>query len=105
MLTVEVGFLAVAIQMMEDNTSILQYSPKDWHFTFLQRAATSCEEVSNNLGIRPHETGPNTTGQVSELVGNGSLETCGIVRTTTAVTVVHGGDKGGRISLCRRTFD
>lgn len=82
--------------MIEDNSFMLKYSPKDGHFASLRRATASCEEVPDNLRTRLHETGLNHPGQVSGLVVNGSLETYEIVGTTTAVTVVHGGDKGAR---------
>ena len=87
-----VGILAQAIQAIESNPFPSRLTPKNPTSAYLECAAHYAKDMPSSLrnAILDHSS----TEKVIKYMDS-SLETRALVRTSTAVDVIRGGEKGG----------
>lgn len=86
-----VGFLAQIIRLIEDHPFKSQLVRQNPTLTFLRQAALLSTDMPDDL--REAILGPHSSKKLLEYM-DGDRERRAMVRTSTAVDVIQGGDKG-----------
>lgn len=89
-----IGYLAEVIKAVEGNPFASRLSPQNPTTIYLQTAAVHAKNMP--LELRDAILSSPLNNKVVEFM-NGSLETRALIRTSTAVDVVHGGEKSNAL--------